>query len=190
MGPGMSLSDLASIGSFVSGFAVLVSLVFLYFQLRQVTEQVKQAEKNQRTLIRATRATRIITILLETTEPSLADAVWLGNAGEEEMTDTQLHQFAQYATARFFNAEDSYYQYRNGVLDEHAFESFSEGLRLAMSAPGLRAAYRKLRHHYGKEFAAYLDGILKETEVARITEAAASWRAAFAAERHLASLGK
>lgn len=32
----MSRSDLASLGSFVSGFAVLVSLVFLYFQLRQM----------------------------------------------------------------------------------------------------------------------------------------------------------
>jgi hypothetical protein len=42
----MSLSDLASLGSFVSGAAVLVSPVFLYFQLRQLSGQVKQAEKN------------------------------------------------------------------------------------------------------------------------------------------------
>ena len=31
----MTLSDLAALGSFVSGVAVLVSLAFLYFQMRQ-----------------------------------------------------------------------------------------------------------------------------------------------------------
>ena len=43
----MSLSQLAEIGSFTSGVAILASLIFLYFQLRQINQQVKQAEKNQ-----------------------------------------------------------------------------------------------------------------------------------------------
>jgi len=37
LGDRMTLSDLASIGSLISGLAVLASLVFLYFQLRQMT---------------------------------------------------------------------------------------------------------------------------------------------------------
>src|SRR5215469_13717456 len=37
----MSLSDLASLGSFVSGLAVLVSLIFVVLQLRQNTEAVR-----------------------------------------------------------------------------------------------------------------------------------------------------
>ncbi|HEX3432128.1 MAG TPA: hypothetical protein VHT03_14710 [Rhizomicrobium sp.] len=40
----MSLSDLASLGSFVSAFAVLASLVYLALQVRQ-------AEKNQRAIL-------------------------------------------------------------------------------------------------------------------------------------------
>jgi hypothetical protein len=52
----MSLSDLAALGSFVSGVAVLVSLVFLYFQLRQVGAQVQQAERNQQAMIQAPKA--------------------------------------------------------------------------------------------------------------------------------------
>ena len=51
----MSLSDLASLGSFVSGVAVLVSLVFLYFQLGNLNRQVTQAEKNQRAAIHQAR---------------------------------------------------------------------------------------------------------------------------------------
>ena len=44
----MSLFDLASIGSLVSGVAVLVSLVYL-------SVQVKKAERNQQASIRAAR---------------------------------------------------------------------------------------------------------------------------------------
>ena len=58
----MSLPDLASLGSFVSGIAVLGSLVFLYLQMRQIGAQIEQAERNQRAAIRAeTHPTRVRT---------------------------------------------------------------------------------------------------------------------------------
>ena len=55
----MSLSDLASLGSFVSGVGVLISLIFLYFQVRQVNAQVGQAEKNQQAAIRQERSAKV-----------------------------------------------------------------------------------------------------------------------------------
>ena len=48
----MSLSDLASIGSFVSGVAALVSLVYHAIQVRQ-------AEKNQRAVLNHGYMTRV-----------------------------------------------------------------------------------------------------------------------------------
>ena len=45
-GPFMTLSDLASIGSLVSGVAVLFSLIFVGFQVRQNTMQMRRAELN------------------------------------------------------------------------------------------------------------------------------------------------
>jgi hypothetical protein len=42
----MTLSDLASIGSLVSGVAVLASLIFVGFQLRQNTWQLMRSETN------------------------------------------------------------------------------------------------------------------------------------------------
>jgi hypothetical protein len=49
----MSLSDLASLGSFVSGFAVLISLIYLSLQVRQT-------KRNQQIAIRHSRASRIV----------------------------------------------------------------------------------------------------------------------------------
>ena len=59
----MSLSQLAEIGSFISGVAILSSLIFLCFQLRQINQQVKQAEKNQQSAIRQGQATRSVGIV-------------------------------------------------------------------------------------------------------------------------------
>jgi len=61
----MSLSDLASLGSFVSGVAVLISLIYLALQVRQ-------AEKNQRSLMQQGQANRICDLLLRNSDPSLA----------------------------------------------------------------------------------------------------------------------
>jgi hypothetical protein len=70
----MTLSDLAALGSFVSGVAVMVSLVFLYFQVRQVNLQVRQAERNQRATIAQVRAGRSVEAILTQTDASVAAA--------------------------------------------------------------------------------------------------------------------
>ena len=58
----MSLTDLASLGSFISGVAVLLSLIFLYYQLRQLRAQVRQAEKYQQTLVKQARTSRVMEV--------------------------------------------------------------------------------------------------------------------------------
>jgi hypothetical protein len=178
----MSLSDLAALGSFVSGFAVLVSLVFLYFQLRQISAQVLQGERNQQASIRAIRVSRIIDIFLALAEPSIADAVSKVGAGSPDVSDSQIRQFNFYCSARFRNAEDSFYQYREGLLNQVAFDSLVLGLHDSFEQPGMRAFYKRSRRIFGKEFAEFLDNLLAQTPVARGGDPAADWRTAVAAE--------
>lgn len=42
----MTLSDLAALGSFISGIAVVISFVFLTIQLRQNTQSLRRSEGN------------------------------------------------------------------------------------------------------------------------------------------------
>ena len=63
----MSLSDLASIGSFVSGIAVLASLIYLSLQVSQNT-------KHSRALIQQGRVTGITTNYLTMADADLAAA--------------------------------------------------------------------------------------------------------------------
>jgi hypothetical protein len=176
----MSLTDLASLGSFVSGFAVLVSLIFLYFQLRQINVQVVQAERNQLAATRAVRTSRIVEILMGTAEPSLAEALAKGNAGSPDITDTQIRQFFAYNQARFYNAQDTYQQYGQGLLDREIFESLAAGLKVSLSQPGTLAYFEAHVSGFSPEFAKFVRGLAAETPL-DLSDNAAKWRADVAA---------
>jgi len=182
----MSLSDLASIGSFISGLAVLISLIFLYFQLRQVNAQALQAERTQHATIRHTRAARIVEINLASVEPSWADAVAKGSAGDDDLSATQLRQFGAYVTARLSNAEDAFYQYSEGSFDKAAFDRFVGRMKFMFTFIGNRAAYKRRRTGLGPEFVAFMDELMSKTPVVPNVDVLAQWKADIASERPLA----
>jgi hypothetical protein len=181
----MSLSDLASLGTLISGVAVLVSLVFLYQQLRQIGAQIEQAEKNQRASIRAERTSRTVDNIQTFAEPSTADAVFKGMSADEDMSLTQIRQFALYCACRFYNLEDAYSQHADGLLDETAFANMTATLKNGFTQPGMRVGWRIFRTQFGADgdFVAFVDALLAETPLAGIGNPASGWRASLAAER-------
>jgi hypothetical protein len=155
----MSLSDLASLGSFVSGVAVLVSLVLLYFQIRQVNAQLQQAERNQQAQIRQGKTDRIVQILLTGTEPSAAKSQIKGNYGAPDISPVEQVQYAAYMSAHFANLEDIFYQHRDGLLTDAAFEAPTRGAKFMMGAPGARRFWEFAKVMYPQEFVAFVDGL-------------------------------
>ena len=80
----MSLSDLAAIGSFVSGIAVVFSFVFLALQIRQ-------SNLNQRSLIQQGRSTRRIELLLRRADPDLSDIMERAFRGDPSLSSRTDH---------------------------------------------------------------------------------------------------
>src|SRR5580658_5322 len=172
----MSLSDLASLGSFVSGFAVLISLIYLALQVRQT-------ERNQQISIRHSRISRIVELQLALADPAVTDA-WLHGLGSpQEITQIELSQFINLCRALFFHFEDSFYQRGEGLLNDEAFETVVAGARLIARSPGLRAAWRVTRPNFGGRFLEFMDGVVAgsaaEPPVDLSLEA---WKVAFASE--------
>jgi len=132
----MSLSDLASIGSLVSGVAVLVSLIYLAEQVRQT---------NQQASIRHSRVTRTVDIQLAQTDPSVANAWRRGLQDPDEITEAELVQFLAVCRALFFHFEDSFYQHEEGLLNEDAFSTVLAGARALAGFPGFRVAWKTTR---------------------------------------------
>lgn len=172
----MSLSDLASLGSFVSGFAVLASLIYLALQVRQT-------KRNQQISIRHSRASRIVELERVLADPTVADAWLHGSGSPEELTLIELSQFIHLCRALFFHFEDSFYQREEGLLNDDAFETVVAGTRLLARSPGWRAAWRLARSNFGGRFRDFMDGVVAgsagEPPVDLSLEA---WKVAFASE--------
>src|SRR5215472_2540393 len=110
----MSLSDLAALGSFVSGIAVAVTLIFLLLQMRQ-------ADKNQRATIRMGRATRANDLYAMMASPDIARVLakaWLC----EDLSEVEANIYLAYCAAMLTNFEDTNFQYHAGLLDKAVWE--------------------------------------------------------------------
>jgi hypothetical protein len=179
----MSLSDLASLGSFVSGFAVLVSLIFLYFQLRQVTEQIKQAEKNQQAAIRQGRAAILIDTNLRIAE-GMADVFLPIASGRAVPADlTQLRQFFALALAGIQLWEEEFDQHLEGLLSDRVFESIARSVKNQMRNPGHRVFWKMVRERFGEQFVGFVDKIVAETPVVQPSDySLEQWKAEVATE--------
>jgi len=181
----MSLSDLASLGSFISGVAVLVSLVFLYFQLRQVNAQVQQAEKNQQAAIQqATNHKRIDLLRDRSVNPLLGEAVTLALSRPNDVTFSQYLQFMNHNGALNALYEDTFYQHKNGLLSDDAFETRLVTLRATVSAPSFRVGWSLARRGYGRDYAEFIDDLIADTPVAAFDFLArfAEWKSNAASE--------
>src|SRR5262249_303368 len=172
----MSLSDLASLGSFVSGFAVLISLIYLALQVRQT-------KRNQQIAIRHSRATRVVELHLALADLAVADAWLHGSGNPQQITQTQLGQYNNLCRALFFHFEDSFYQREEGLLNDDAFETVVAGARLSARSPGFRAAWKLARPNFGGRFLAFMDGVVAgSAALPPVDLSLDAWQAAFASE--------
>lgn len=166
----MTLSDLASIGGLVSSFAVLVSLVYLNLQVRQ-------SDRNQQAQIRQNRSLRLSAQSLELADPAVAEGVAKGMAATVELSAVELVQFSYFARARFFGAEDDFYQHSEGLLDDGDFTNFTRSVRQAfIAAPGLRLAWPMHREAFGTDFVKFVEDLIASTPLAPPVDALAKWK--------------
>ena len=171
----MSLSDLAAIGSFVSGIAVLVSLVYL-------AVQVGQAERNQRALMQQTRADRVCEVQLRLATSDLASVFGRATAGEDVTID-ELRQFRHAFRAQLASTEDSFFQHRQRLLAEDTFEGVTLSVASLMARPGSRAMWTLIRPLYGAAFRAYVDSIVADARSHAPDDELTAWKAALGAEQ-------
>jgi len=172
----MTLSDIASIGSLISGLAVLISLVYLGLQVRQT-------ERNQQASIRQGRIDRAVELLSAKMEPSVAEAVARGLEGDQDLPSEQLALFVSYTEAYFMHAEDTYYQHAAGLLNDAAFKTFVAYQKYAFTQCGMRVQWKRQRVYYAGAYVTFMDKLLSEAPISTAHDAVADWKAGVAAER-------
>jgi len=182
----MSLADLASLGSFVSGVGVLISLLLVVFQLSQVGAQMRQTERNQQAAIQQDRYSRVFDVNLATTDPAVAEAVAKGMAGARDMTLTQVMQFRGYTSARFQISENTFLQHKSGLLSDEVFDAFMNGFVAALGLPSVRVTWKQAKAAHAAEFVAFVDALVSKAPLVLPGDALAQWNADLAAEEKAA----
>jgi hypothetical protein len=165
----MSLSDLAALGSFVSGAAVVISFIFLALQMRQ-------SNSNQRSLMQQGRSARNITTILKQTEPSMSETMDRAFRSDLTMTREQVRAFTSYAATVFWSAEDSFLQFQKSMLDAESWATEDATLRAFMALPAYRVAWQMNRAQVRGNYRRYLDSLLREVRPVRVYDEFAIWK--------------
>ena len=158
----MALSDIASIGSALSGLAVLASLVFLYFQLRELNAQVRQTERNQRSLVNQGATARSIATNTWLTEPHMSAVFTKAISEPTKLSDVEVFQLSGVLRNVMIAFQDTLVQHRNGLADDITREHAEASLRFFLSVAGIRAMYRMFASTYAAELQEIVARILAE----------------------------
>jgi hypothetical protein len=147
----MSLADLASLASSI---AVLVSLLFLALQVRQ-------SNRNQRSLMQQGRTSRNVDLLFRLADPKVSD-LWVRISTGESLEDAEYYMLYGYMASVFWSYEDSFFQFRSGMLDASSWASDLATLKRLLSNPAYRAVWTAVRSAIGEEYRSFLDGLVVE----------------------------
>lgn len=177
----MTLATLVNIGSLISSVAVLVSLVYL-------NRQIRQGALNQRSKMDRGRSQQVGEWLQYLAQPEVAALVLRGHAGDPTLTSLECHRYLWSMYPLVLHFEDSYYQHRDGMISDAQYASVVGHLKSRCPSPGFRALWQHVRPRFPADFAAFVDGIMRDTPVSIDEDAewTAKWRERAAAEAALA----
>ena len=134
----MTLSDLAAMGSFISGVAVVISFVFLGLQMRQNTKAVKAAASQAHTNSFHELAAHLI-------DNSAFANIWRrGIERYDSLTDDERVSFVAFLSTLFRFFEASRLQWKHGQLDNEHWHNVESNIRAAAPIAGVQE-YWKLR---------------------------------------------
>jgi hypothetical protein len=165
----MSLSDLASIGSFISGVAVVVTLVLLLIQTRQTN-------RNQKALMQQGRSARTVELLMTLSEPR-------AEAGDLALTSAEVRSYFMLCGGFFWNYEDSFLQFRAGTLDRASWENDLASLKQFAALSSARMAWTFVRSFSGGTYRDFVDNLMLETTGGVPPDLSDIWKSGMTAAR-------
>lgn len=168
----MSLSDLANIGSLISGVAVLISLVYLSLQVRH-------AQRTQRASMHQARVERVTHVSLNFARPELAKVLAKAAAGATDFSSDEVLQLFYVVRIQVLALHDAFWQSEAGFLDAPSLDTMVLTMQRMMANPALRAAWRLVCPQIAPAIRARIEKIVEETPLTAAADWAVAWKAAY-----------
>jgi len=155
----MDLTQLANLGEFIGGIAVLVTLVYLAVQVR-----TGAAETRDNTTL------QIVSLALESRRDimsgPLAEVLVKVGTGEA-LTATERERYFAFFQHSMNLHELVYLRIRDGKLDPRLASGYKTRIGVTVTRPLFKEFWRRGPGDHSKLFGDFVDGLLQETGVAR-----------------------
>ena len=154
----MTLTDLASLGSFISAIAVAASLIYLALQ-------VHQNSKHTRALIQQGRIDRNVSSALAMADEDLVAAYITGNGDAATPELVKRTQFLLQCVAIYNSWEDGFSQHEDGLLREAQYVGYRiQIVRVLKGAPGVHEGWQRWKGTRADKFTAFIDELVSQAE--------------------------
>jgi hypothetical protein len=147
----VTLNELGSLGEFISGLAVVVTLVYLAIQIRHNTRAVRSSMHHA--MIESTL--RIAESVSD--NDHVGQIVLKGDEDYDNLTQEEAIRFEAYAERVFSNFESVFYSYRNSMIEEDLWESWESSYLADISRVSLRRYWQDERPQHLREFMDFID---------------------------------
>jgi hypothetical protein len=149
----------------VANVSVVIGIVFLAVEMRQNTQAIQAQTRD------AITEKQMEYISWLATSPELAAGLEkLQAEGWESLSTSEGTPVTAYAAGFLREAENSHYQYRNGLFTPEEYEARTQFWRLVLTgnnAPAFAAVWQRFRLGWSPSFRAEIDRILAEVEQAQ-----------------------
>lgn len=152
----MTLIDLGSLGEFISGIAVVVSLAYLAIQIRHNTRAVRSS-MHQDMIESSSRIAESIS-----DNADLGRILLKADDDYDSLTSVERIRFEAYAERIWANFESVFYSYRNSIIEEDLWESWKASYLGDISRTSIRRLWQTQHPPHLQDFMEFIDAFYRE----------------------------
>ncbi len=152
----MTISELGSLGEFVSSIAVLTTLVVLVFQVRGARAEI--SSQTRREIKRQNNETWYQLVQ----DPKLLDIHVRAQRDYNGLTETEKLTWMLWMYTWITQIEDIWISRRQGMMDPQALDTYIRGVSLVLRSQGGRGVWPILQGFYDPQFVDELDRVVKQ----------------------------
>lgn len=155
----MNLDLLASLGEFIGGFAVVISLVYVAIQVRQ-NANATRTENYARILDRFSAAQARLS-----QDPELEELFSRGMADVSQLSPNERSRFSWLWYEAFGVMEFLFHAEQDGTIPAGVWDRWSMTLRSWLAGPGVQSWWHAHPTPFSRDFTEYVDATLRDNIV-------------------------
>lgn len=154
----MTITEIGSIGEFISAIGVVISLVYLAFQVRDNSKFVKENSEFLRATHDVSSNEGVAQIRKNYFDhPNLIEIERRGNRCDE-LDFTEASQYLLLVSGSFENHFTYYLQYKRGLTSEAVWNYWSSFFDDYCKNEGVKRVWQKLERRFPEDFREYING--------------------------------